>query len=158
MMLRVADGDPATVDTMMACARAIDALASRELLAMVEVFAAARDATGVLRNDNSTDQLRRAIAITSGLASTSAFTWLKLPVVDDMATVAAATTLPIVLLGGDPGRDAAATFARWRHAMAIPQVRGVVAGRALLYPMDGKVACAVDQAAAVVRGQPAVGA
>ncbi len=156
MMLRIADGDPVTVETMMACARAIDALASRELLAMVEVFAAARDGNGMVRNDNSTDRLRRAIAITSGLGSTSAFTWLKLPVVDDMAAVAAATTLPIVLLGGDPGRDAAATFARWHEAMAIPQVRGLVAGRALLYPTDGDVARAVDQAAAVVRKKRAV--
>ena len=156
MMLRIADGDPATVETMLACARAIDGLASRGLLAMVEVFASSRDATGVLRNDNTTDPLRRAIAIASGIASTSAFTWLKLPVVDDMATVAAATTLPIVLLGGDPGRDAEATFARWRAAMTIPQVRGLVAGRALLYPTNGDVARAVDQAAAVVRGKRAV--
>lgn len=156
MMLRVSDDDPATSETLMACARAIDGLASRELLAMVEVFASARDADGVLRNDNSGDRLRRAIAITTGLGSTSAFTWLKLPVVDDMARVAGATTLPIVLLGGDPGRDAAATFARWRAAMAIPQVRGLVAGRALLYPEDGHVAKAVDQAAAIVRGRPAV--
>ncbi len=156
MMLRVVDGDPGTVETMLACARAIDGLASRELTAMIEVFASSRDQSGVLRNDTSTDALRRAIAIATGLGSTSAFTWLKLPVVDDMASVAAATTLPIVLLGGDPGRDAAATFARWRAAMTIPQVRGLVAGRALLYPTDGQVARAVDQAAAVVRDTRAV--
>jgi hypothetical protein len=34
--------------------------------------------------------------------------------------------------------------------MAIPQVRGLVAGRALLYPRDGDVARAVDAAAAIV--------
>ncbi len=156
MMLRVSDDDPATAETLMACARAIDGLASRELLAMIEVFASARDADGVLRNDSSADRLRRAIAVTTGLGSTSAFTWLKLPVVDDMATIAGATTLPIVLLGGDPGRDAAATFARWRAAMTIPQVRGLVAGRALLYPPDGHVAHAVDQAAAIAHAQRAV--
>jgi hypothetical protein len=34
--------------------------------------------------------------------------------------------------------------------MTIPQVRGLVAGRTLLYPRDGDVARAVDQAAAIV--------
>ena len=34
--------------------------------------------------------------------------------------------------------------------MAIPQVRGLVAGRTLLYPRDGDVAHAVDAAAAIV--------
>jgi len=34
--------------------------------------------------------------------------------------------------------------------VAIPQVHGLVAGRALLYPRDGDVAHAVDAAAAIV--------
>jgi len=34
--------------------------------------------------------------------------------------------------------------------MAIPQVRGLVAGRTLLYPQNGNVAGAVDAAAAIV--------
>ena len=34
--------------------------------------------------------------------------------------------------------------------MQIPQVRGLVAGRALLYPGDGDVAGAVDAAATIV--------
>jgi len=34
--------------------------------------------------------------------------------------------------------------------MAIPQVRGLVAGRTLLYPKNGDVAGAVDAAAAIV--------
>ena len=36
--------------------------------------------------------------------------------------------------------------------MEIPQVRGLVAGRTLLYPPDGDVAAAVDRAAAIVSG------
>ncbi|MBA3390951.1 MAG: hypothetical protein H0U02_16610 [Rubrobacter sp.] len=36
--------------------------------------------------------------------------------------------------------------------MEIPQVRGLVAGRTLLYPGDGDVAAAVDAAAAIVSG------
>jgi hypothetical protein len=75
---------------------------------------------------------------------------LKLPAVDDLERVMRATSLPTLLLGGDPGEDQAETFVSWKRAMAIPQVRGLVAGRTLLYPRDGDVAHAVDAAAAIV--------
>ena len=151
MMVRIADGDRGSLETMVSCARAIDALAQRGLPALVEVFAARVGPDGRASNDMDVAALARAVAIASGLGSTSAYTWLKLPVIDAMERLAAATTLPIVLLGGDPGRDVDATFARWEQAMSLPQVRGLVAGRALLYPEDGDVARAVDRAAAVVR-------
>jgi uncharacterized protein len=151
MMLRVADDDPATARTMEACARAIDELAALGLPAMIEVFAS-RTVDGKTTNDLSVDATRRAIAIASGLGGSSARMWLKLPVMDEMERLLSATTLPVVLLGGDPGKDRDATYARWAAAMELPQVRGLVAGRALLYPPDGKVAAAVDAAAAIVRG------
>ncbi|MEA2662664.1 MAG: hypothetical protein QOH08_2236 [Chloroflexota bacterium] len=152
LMLRVADGDPATVRTMEACAVAIDALGALGLPAMVEVFAS-RTVDGRTTNDLSVDATMRAVAITSGLGGSSAHVWLKLPVVDEQERLLSATTLPVVLLGGDPGRDErarAATFATWRAAMELPQVRGLVVGRTLLYPPDGDVQGAVDAAAAIV--------
>lgn len=152
MMVRISDDDPGTLRTLVACARAVDELAAFGLTAMIEVFATRRDAVGRLTNDLSTPAMQRAIAIASGLGGDSSHTWLKLPVTDDTARMLAATTLPVVLLGGDPGKDAAATVTRWQEAMALPQARGLVAGRALLYPEDGDVAGAVDRAAAVVRG------
>jgi hypothetical protein len=149
MMVRLADDTADALDTLCACAGAIDALAERGLPAMVEVFASElRD--GRARNLDDPDSLIRAIGVVSGLGQTSAYTWLKLPVVEDMARVMASTTLPTVLLGGDPGADAEATYARWREAMALPQVRGLVAGRTLLYPGDGDVAAAVDEAVSIV--------
>ncbi|HEY8655691.1 MAG TPA: deoxyribose-phosphate aldolase [Candidatus Limnocylindria bacterium] len=152
MMVRVSDDDPGTLHTLVGCARAVDELAAFGLPAMIEVFATRRDSAGRLTNDLSTPAMQRAIAIASGLGGDSSWTWLKLPVTDDTARMLAATTLPVVLLGGDPGKDAAATFARWQEAMVLPQARGLVAGRALLYPEDGDVASAVDRAAAVVHG------
>jgi len=151
MMLRVADDDPATARTMEACARAIDELAALGLPAMIEVFAS-RTVDGKTTNDLSVDATMRAIAIASGLGGSSARVWLKLPVMDDMERLLSATTLPVVLLGGDPGKDREATYARWAKAMSLPQVRGLVAGRTLLYPPDGNVAAAVDAAGAIVRG------
>jgi hypothetical protein len=67
-----------------------------------------------------------------------------------MAMVAGATTMPILLLGGDPGANAPAVFDRKRRAMAEPNVRGIVAGRALLYPTDGAVEDVVGMAADMV--------
>ncbi len=56
--------------------------------------------------------------------------------------VLAATSLPCLLLGGDPGERSEELLAGWEAAMALPQVRGLVAGRSLLYPPDGDVAAA----------------
>jgi hypothetical protein len=93
-----------------------------------------------------------SIAIASGLGSTSAYTWLKLPVTDDMERVMEAATLPTLLLGGDPGTAPEATYASWARAVALPGVHGLVVGRTLLYPQDNDVATAVDTAAALVHG------
>ena len=148
MMVRVAD-EPEALRTLAACAHAINELSARKLPAMIEVFASAIE-DGRVRNRVDADSLIRAIAIVSGLGTTSAYLWLKLPVVDDLPRVMRATSLPTLLLGGDPGEDPQATFASWKQAMGIPQVRGLVAGRTLLYPKDGDVAGAVDAAAAIV--------
>ncbi|MBO0701910.1 MAG: deoxyribose-phosphate aldolase [Candidatus Dormibacteraeota bacterium] len=149
MMVRIDDQDPGTLRTLEGCARAIDELAAFRLPALLEVFPVRREGGGV-RAVRDPSAMARAITIVSGLGGTSAYTWLKLPVGEDMDEVLAATTLPTFLLGGDPGKGAEVPFARWERAMGYPQVRGLVAGRALLYPADGDVAHAVDQAAAIV--------
>ncbi len=151
MLLRIADDERDTLPTLVACAEAVSALAARGLMAMIEPFAS-RLENGRVKNVLEPDPTIRAIGIVSALGSTSAHTWLKLPVVPEMERVMAATTLPTLLLGGDPGADAEETFEGWRRAMEIPQVRGLVAGRTLLYPPDGDVAGAVDRAAAIVSG------
>ena len=90
--------------------------------------------------------------IAAGLGASSAYTWLKLPVVDELARVMEATTMPTLLLGGDPQGDPADTYAAWGKALELPAVRGLVIGRALLFPPDGDVAAAVDIAAELVHG------
>ena len=149
-LTRVDLDDPGTVATLAATARAIDELAAHRLIAMVEPFLSRR-VDGRVRNDLSPAAVTKSVAITSGLGATSAYTWLKLPVVDDMASVMAATTLPTLLLGGDPDESPEETFATWEKALALPGVRGLIVGRALLYPPDGDVASAVDTAAGLVR-------
>jgi hypothetical protein len=153
MMVRIADDDPGSLRTLTAAAEAVGELAGRGLIAMIEVFASS-NVEGRVINLDDVDALIRAVNIAAALGWTSAYTWLKLPVVDDLERLMAATSLPVVLLGGDPGADAEITYARWARAMALPQVVGLVAGRALLYPEHGDVARAVDDAAAIVSPGP----
>src|SRR5262249_46240966 len=135
--------DPATAPTLEACARAVDELSARKLVALIEPFWSSRFA-GRVRNDLSPDAMIRAIAVASGLGSTSAYSWLKVPVVEEMERVMEASTLPALLLGGDTDSDPDAMFERWRKALALPTVRGLVVGRNLLYPADGDVVGAVE--------------
>ncbi|MFC7327078.1 Cgl0159 family (beta/alpha)8-fold protein [Marinactinospora rubrisoli] len=148
LLLRIDDTDPGSLATMVGAATAVTELAERGLTAMVEPFVSRR-VDGRVRNDVSVEAVIRSIAIASGIGATSAYTWLKVPLtrdVDDMARVAEATTLPLVLLGGEVSGDADATFQRWHKALRLPSVYGLVVGRTLLYPPDDDVAGAVDTA------------
>ncbi|MFK8907475.1 deoxyribose-phosphate aldolase [Streptomyces sp. YS-3] len=157
LLLRLDYEDPGSLDTLHTAARAIDAMAERRLPVFVEPFICHRR-DGRLRNDLGADAVTRSLAIASGLGGTSAYTWLKVPVTedpDDMARVMATTTLPAVLLGGDTGRtpgEQEAAYEKWRGALSLPTVQGLVAGRTLLYPADGDVAGAVDIAAGLLKG------
>ncbi|MGC9378879.1 Cgl0159 family (beta/alpha)8-fold protein [Streptomyces sp. MH13] len=151
LLLRIDYDDPGSLATMESTARAVDAMAARELPVFVEPFISRR-VEGRVRNDLSAEAVTRSVAIASGLGGTSAYTWLKLPVThdpDDMGEVLETSTLPAVLLGGDIGgspADQAAAYERWRKALRLPTVQGMVVGRSLLYPAEGSVEQAVDTA------------
>jgi DhnA family fructose-bisphosphate aldolase class Ia len=152
LLVRVNLSDGATARTLEEAARAVTASARARIPIMLEPFMS-EWVDGRIANDTSADAVITSIAIASGLGSTSAYTWLKLPVTDDMERVMEAATLPTLLLGGDPGTAPEATYASWARALALPGVHGLVVGRTLLYPQDGDVAAAVDTAAALVHGQ-----
>lgn len=153
MLLRIDPHDPATAATLQACAQAVSALAERGLMAMVEPFLSHR-AEGKVRNDLSTAAVVRSVTVAAGLGTSSAHTWLKLPLVSDdlagMERVLAASTLPAVVLGGEVQEDPEATYAAWGQVLQLPTAAGLVVGRALLYPADGDVAGAVDRAVSLL--------
>jgi hypothetical protein len=151
MLTRIDLDDAGTVATLESSARAVSDLAAHRLMAMVEPFWSTRR-DGRVTNLLDPDSVIRSVHIASGLGATSAYTWLKLPVVADLDRVMEATTLPTLLLGGDPTVAPEETYASWGKALSLPSVRGLVVGRALLFPPDGDVASAVDQAADLVHG------
>ena len=148
-LIRVNLDDVGTAPTLQATADAVTLAARAGLPIMLEPFMS-RWQDGRIVNDLSTDAVILSIAIASGLGASSAYTWMKLPVVDEMERVMEATTMPTLLLGGDSGVDPDETFAAWQDALTLPGVRGLTVGRTLLYPPDGDVAGAVDTAAALV--------
>ncbi|WP_406438213.1 aldolase [Streptomyces sp. NBC_01613] len=148
MLTRIALDDPATPSVLKNTAQAVDELNDRQLIAMVEPFMSAWQ-DGKIRNDLSTDAVIKSITIASGLGRRTAYTWLKLPVVDDMERVLASSTLPALLLGGEV-KDAEAAFASWGKALKQPTAQGLVVGRSLLYPAGGDVAGAVDKAVSLL--------
>ncbi len=153
LLLRIEPTDAAIAPTIEMCANVVTKLADKKIMCMVEPLPYLLDSAGMPYLDNRVEELVRVTAIASGLGASSAYTWLKLPAVAEMGLVAGATSMPIIMLGGDPGNKSAEVFNQWRSALEAPNVRGLVAGRALLYPPDGDVTAAVTAAVDMVHGK-----
>lgn len=149
MLLRINPDDPGTLATLVACAEAVTRLAAAQRIAMLEPFMNKRTDAHA-RNVLTAEAVVRSMAIASALGATSAYSWLKVPVVDNMSRVAEAATLPIVLLGGERSNRPDEMFRRWEEALRLPGVRGLVVGRNLLYPPDDDVATAVKTAVSLL--------
>lgn len=98
-LTRIAFDDAATPSVLENTARAVNELGDRKLIAMVEPFIS-RWTNGKISNDLSAKAVIQSVAIACGLGRRSAYTWLKLPAVEDMSEVLASSTLPVLLLGG----------------------------------------------------------
>ncbi len=150
-LLRINYTDPAVARTLETVASMTTQLADRKLLSMIEPLPYLTDSAGRATLNPSDDALITVVAIASGLGASSAYTWLKVPASDRMNEVAGATSLPILMLGGDPSGGVDPIFAKWEKGMAEPNVRGLLAGRTLLYPPDGDIEAATARAAQIVR-------
>jgi hypothetical protein len=148
-LVRVCMEDPATARTLEQSARAVDLASAAKVPLMLEPFISSW-VNGKVVNDLSANAVAMSISIAQGLGASSAYSWLKVPVVEGMERVMEATTLPTLLLGGETHGRLDSAFASWQSALALPGVRGLVVGRSLLYPADGNVDQAVEIAAAMV--------
>jgi DhnA family fructose-bisphosphate aldolase class Ia len=151
VLLRLADDDAGTAPTIEACAKVVTQMADLQLPIMVEPLPYTNSGAGPAKYVDDDDKLLRAVSIASGLGSSAAYTWLKVPATAQVSRMMAATTLPGLILGGAPGPDPEATFANWQSAMEVSNVRGLVVGRALLFPKNGDVAGAIERAGRIVR-------
>ena len=150
MLLRIDLADKRSRYTIESCAEWITDLAAAKKMAMLEPLPYTTNSEGRAVLDTDDDALVKCVGIANALGASSAYTWLKLPATAQVERVMAATSLPGLILGGTPGPDPETAFDEWRQAMAVPNVRGLVVGRSLLYPPDGDVAAAVSTAARIV--------
>jgi DhnA family fructose-bisphosphate aldolase class Ia len=150
-LLRIDESDPGVTRTIEMVANVTTQLADLELVSMIEPLPYMKNADGRAVLDTSEEKLIKVVSIASGLGSSSAFTWLKIPAPTNPEKVAAATSCPILLLGGDPGSNWEEVFAKWEKALTVPNIRGLVPGRALLYGEELDVEAAVSRAAKMVR-------
>lgn len=149
MLVRIAHEDAATPALLSRVAEVVDDLAERRLYAMLEPFVSVWDG-GRVRNLLDPASVALSVGVSQALGTSSAYTWMKLPVVDDMDEVMASTTLPTVLLGGDSSASLDSLYDAWGRALALPGVIGLTVGRTLLYPADGDVASAVAGAVSLL--------
>ena len=150
-LLRIEDTDPGVARTLEMVATLTTQLSDQGLMSMIEPLPYLKNAEGRAVLDPSEERLIKVVAIASGLGSSSAHTWLKIPASANPEKVAATTTCPILLLGGDPGSNWAQVFANWERALKVSNIRGLVPGRALLYGTELDVEQAVTKAAQLVR-------
>lgn len=134
MMFRFVPDDENTLKTIAHCARAITKLHRQGLYAFVEPLPQAI-ADGKYKGNASAPLLIKLANIAAALGESSQRTWLKLPYVEGYEQVATATTLPILMLGGDVAGDYRPLLENFAAGMkAGANVRGVMVGRNVLFP------------------------
>jgi DhnA family fructose-bisphosphate aldolase class Ia len=135
-MVRIDPTDRGSLTTIEGCVRAVTELAEANLLAFLEPLPVVRD-NGAYRVVRTARALAEAVSVASALGASSAYTWLKLPTCADFERVSRATTLPLVILGGEAVGDPRPVIEDLRRGMAAgANVRGAMIGRNVLYPGD----------------------
>ena len=150
-LTRINFQDPGTADTLMSTANAVNDAVAAGVPIMIEPFIS-EWVEGSISNVLTPEAVIQSIAVVAALGGSSAYTWLKIPYVADMARVMDSTTLPTLILGGDRAGDMEALYAEWASALTLPGVRGLVVGRSLLYPASGNTGDAINRAVDIVHG------
>jgi DhnA family fructose-bisphosphate aldolase class Ia len=133
-MVRIDPTDRGSHATLQGCARAVTELAEANLLAFLEPLPVIRE-NGVYKVIRTPRALAEAVSVASAVGASSLYTWLKLPTCPDFEQVARATTLPLVVLGGEAVGDPRPVIEDLRRGMgAGSNVRGAMIGRNVLYP------------------------
>jgi hypothetical protein len=136
MMYRLDPQDPASGRTILACAQALNELRRHGLAAFLEPLGGGRSREGFQPAKDAATLIRQC-GIGAALGESSAHVWLKFPYGEGFDRVSAATTLPILLLGGPARESPLDTLRDFADGMAAgANVRGAIVGRNLLFPGD----------------------
>ena len=134
VLMGICDAAAESLRTLVACANVITEANVHGLPTFLEPLPVeAHD--GAYRLVKSKKPLAQLAGVASALGDSSRYLWLKLPYCEGFETVANATTLPILLLGGESAGDAGPFLRELEAGMSAgTNVRGALAGRNVLYP------------------------
>ena len=136
ILMRISDEEPDSLKTMMASAAAITELNALDVPTFLEPLPVVKSEKGY-KVIKTAEALARIVGVASALGDSSRLLWLKLPYCENYEMVARATTLPILLLGGESAGDPTGYLREVSAGMAAgANVRGALVGRNVLYPGD----------------------
>jgi hypothetical protein len=150
VLLRADANEPASLKTLLASAQAINECNALRVPMFLEPLPVTKTDKGytVVKTAAALAQLA---GVASALGDSSRYLWLKLPYCDGYETVARATTLPILLLGGESAGDPSPFLRQLESAMSAgPNVRGALVGRNVLYPGDEDPLAMAEAAGGIV--------
>ncbi len=152
ILLRLCDEDPGSLRTMTAAAQMIRETNKLGLPMFLEPLPVEKTERGfqVVRTAAA---LARTAGVASALGDSSRYLWLKLPYCEGYDMVARATTLPILLLGGESAGDYRPFLEELTSGLAAgPNVRGALVGRNILYPGEADPLTAAEAVGAIIHG------
>src|SRR2546423_2880489 len=134
LLLRLCDEETSSLNTMLYCSKAVTEMNALGLPTFLEPLPVVKD------NNNykvvkTAEALERIVCVASALGDSSRYLWLKLPYCENYQVVAEATTLPILLLGGESVGDATPLLREIAAGLSSGlNVRVALAVRNVLYP------------------------
>ncbi len=134
LLLRICDEEASSLHTMLYCARAITEMNALGLPTFLEPLPVVKN-NDSYRVVKTAEALAKIVGVASALGDSSRYLWLKLPYCENYEVVAKATTLPILLLGGESVGDATPLLREIAAGLSAgSNVRGALVGRNVLYP------------------------
>ncbi|MCP9494882.1 MAG: hypothetical protein MSG64_10555 [Pyrinomonadaceae bacterium MAG19_C2-C3] len=150
ILLRICDEEPDSLKTLLATVRAITELNAVGLPMFLESLPVIKTENGYKIIKRAED-LARMVGAAAAMGDSARYLWLKLPYCENYAMVARATTLPILLLGGDPVGDATPFLRELAAGLkAGANVRGALVGRNILYPGDDDPLAAIEAVGGII--------
>lgn len=136
LMFRLEPGEAHCAQTIQWSAQAINDCLDHNLPVFVEPLMVKKQATRYVVQTDVESQIR-ICGMATALGRSSLNTWLKLPYGPSYDRVAASTTCPILMLGGEAVTDPLPLLREIAQGMqAGPNVRGALIGRNVLFPGD----------------------
>ena len=154
ILLRLCDDEPDSLKTLLATVNAITELNAVGLPMFLESLPVVKEpggAHGVYKIVKTAEELARTAGAAAALGDSARYLWLKLPYCENYELVAGATTLPILLLGGEPVGDATPFLRELAAGLgAGPNVRGALVGRNILYPGTDDPLAAIEAVGGII--------